>query len=174
MKGITIFLIFTCSCIFGGYSPLLFDDNHEKNEDSIEGAYFVHGTIIQYKYDFPWPQWGGEEVILSTDTTQIAFTVNIFLVEDNADTVQFYGLEGVNSGENNVLRQICDEMPSECAFATLNSNGEFAFFYETPGGEYTGTGILKKASISLDTFYEYRDTGIDYQLTGQKIKDFEK
>ena len=133
------------------------------------GTYHVTGTQVKLKYDFPWPSWGGEEVILSRDTSYIEFTVEIEYPPAKKDTVRFKGLEGANAGEYQAVRRMCAH-PS--CFADANLDGvELTFAFGSPGGTYTGTGLLGGGRLILETHFEYRSVGIDYFLEGRKIDD---
>lgn len=133
------------------------------------GTYHVTGTEIHLRYDFPWPSWGGEEVILSRDTIFIEFTVEIEYPPGKKDTVRFKGLEGVNAGEYQVLEPGC--FAPRC-FADVNLSGtELIFAFGSPSGTYSGKGQLGGERINLETHFEYRNVGIDYFLEGTKLDD---
>lgn len=141
----------------------------EKPEDTVSGIYYLHGTKIQIKYDFPWPSWGGEEVILSQDTSQLAFTTTIKLLENKPDTVQFFGLEGANAGWS-VFPQNCSELHIYCAYATYRGH-ILELDLSSPDGIYIGKGTLKDGKMTLDTHFEYRHTRLDFKLEGEKVEE---
>lgn len=136
-------------------------------EDNLSGIYFLHGTRINLKYDFPWPQWGGEEVILSADTVEVVFSINIIVAENKQDTLQFFGLDGANAG-NSVLPLNCTRGVPLCAYAEF-INGEMEFNIRDANGEYNGVGTLDQNGITLNTHFEFRSDGVDYILTGKKV-----
>lgn len=133
------------------------------------GTYLVTGTEIQLSYDFPWPAWGGEEVILSRDTSYIEFTIEIEYPEGKQDTVRFSGLEGANAGEYQAVDWGCTH-PACNTDANLNGSKLTFDLYGTDG-TYTGSGQLGGGHIFLDTFFEYRNVGIVYNLEGTKIEE---
>lgn len=140
-----------------------------KIKEVNSGTYHVNGTQINLTYGFPWPSWGGEVVILSSDTSFIEFTVEIEYPPAKKDTVRFKGLEGANAGEYQAVRRMCAH-PS--CFADANLDGvELTFAFGSPGGTYTGTGLLGGGRLILETHFVYRSVGIDYFLEGRKIDD---
>lgn len=139
--------------------------------EPISGVYFLNGTIIEYTYDFPWPQWGGEKVIVDTDTTTISFVTTIRMVEEKQDTVQVFGLAGFNASSNRIMTVEC-ESPSNCGYVNFET-GSLQFNYSTSAGEFTGTGRLEGGTLTLDTYFEHRGIGIEYDLQGKKIKEGE-
>lgn len=145
-------------------------ENDELKEDTISGIYFLHGTKITYRYDFPWPSWGGEEIILETDTTTLSTTIYIERIDQDRDTLQIIGLNGLNAGTHRVLPPDCISLADRCAYVPFTDDViEFNFF--EPGGNFTGTGILSDGKMSLNTKFEYRSIGIYYNLTGEKVND---
>lgn len=138
-------------------------------ENPISGTYFLHGTKVNLKYQFPWPSWGGEIIILETDTTQIAMTVKVGLPEEKQDTVRFTGLEGLNAGEYQSVNRNCSH-PSCFGDAELK-NGELFFDLSAPYGFYIGRGTLEDGKLILQTHFEYREIGIDYYLKGTRIDE---
>lgn len=166
--AIIFFLLILSGCSDGTVSP-------EPNEptDTISGIYFLQGTKIEHTYDFPWPSWGGEEVINTADTSNIAFTTQIRFFKDRygEKTLQFYGLEGLNAGENAIFPPDCSTYaPSTCGHLKFN-NSTFEFDLFGSAGSFTGTGTLNEGLMSLNTKYEYRPTGIYYDLTGMKVEE---
>lgn len=139
-------------------------------EETVEGFYFLHGEKIEIKYKFPWPSIGGEEIIISRDTVETSFTVEIKLVGSRVDTIQFFGLHGVNAGSRGILPGNCEEFtPDYCAFASL-IDSDLDIELLSPSGEYTANGTLENGQISLDAHFEYRSDGISYSLKGVKVE----
>lgn len=138
-------------------------------EDPISGTYFLHGTKVQLIYRFPWPSWGGEIVILDRDTTQVTMTVRVDLLQEKQDSVRFTGLEGVNAGEYQSINRNCTH-PSCYGDAKL-INGELSFDLHAPYGFYIGGGFLEQETLILQTHFEYRQVGIDYDLQGVRIDE---
>lgn len=83
MKRLTILLL-SVLMLSGCLGDLLESRIKEINS----GTYKVSGIQVDLTYDFPWPSWGGEEVILSRDTTKIEFTIEIEYPEGKQDTVR--------------------------------------------------------------------------------------
>ena len=130
----------------------------------VEGAYFMHGTIIEQTYEFPW----GEEHLVRSDTTTVSFVTTIQRVEEKEDTVQFFGLIGANAGKQNALPVVC-ESPTYCGYAAFES-GVFHFDYLSPGGRFTGSGQLEGNVLTINSSFKYRGIGEIYELRGEKIE----
>jgi hypothetical protein len=132
------------------------------------GTYKVSGIQVELRFDFPWPSWGGKEVVLSRDSTEIEFTVEIEYPKGKQDTVRLDGLVGANAGGYQAVNQNCTH-PSCYADAKL-SDSELSFDLSGAGGLYHGVGWLGAEKLTLETRYEYRGTGIEYVLEGEKIE----
>ena len=170
-KAFLFLALFLSSVLLKGSGEVSNPNSDALQSDSVSGVYFLYGTIIEYRYDFPWPQWGGEKVIVDTDTTTISFLTTLRMVEEKQDTIQFFGLPGANASRNSVLPVKC-ENPSFCAYANFEM-GSLQIDYRTPAGEFSGTGWLDGEILTLDTYFEYREIGIDYALKGKKIDEGE-
>ncbi|TVQ06079.1 MAG: hypothetical protein EA359_01655 [Balneolaceae bacterium] len=148
--------------------PVQSAKNHyttQLSANTVAGFYYMHGTRIDIRSTYP----GGG--IIVTDTLHISFTLNIKPVENKQDTIQFFGLEGVNAGEYSFLPADCSILHSEdvCAYARLE-NSDFEIDFLRPGGSYWGSGSLENGVLTLETEYHYRGRGIQYSLHGVKIK----
>lgn len=159
--------VFGLAFLFG-CSGNSIEPNSERT-DNISGTYFLHGTKVQLTYQFPWPSWGGEIVILERDSTEIAMTVKVNLLEEKQDSVRFTGLEGVNAGEYQSVNRNCTH-PSCYGDAKL-TDAELSFDLHAPYGFYTGSGFLENETLILETHFEYRQVGIDYYLKGIRISE---
>lgn len=165
----SIVVIFLIGCFSTACSDSSVKSKTEPSEDNISGTYFLHGTKVQLTYRFPWPSWGGEIVILERDTTQIAMTVRVNLLEEKQDTVRFTGLEGVNAGEYQSINRNC--MHPSCYGDAKLMNGELSFDLHAPSGFYIGGGFLEEETLILQTHFEYRGIGLDYDLEGVRIDE---
>lgn len=140
-------------------------------DEIISGAYQMSGTQIEYTYQFPWPQWGGERIILRSDTSQIEFTLYADYLETTGDTIRFRELIGANAGEWHALppAHLCSYKSGDCADARYVNN-TLEMHYVEAGGTYDATGTLENGKITLNAHFEYRATGIDYILEGMKVE----
>lgn len=168
MRNAFLLLAIFLSVIVFGCSDNSTNPGAEISEDPISGTYFLHGTKVMLRYDFPWPSWGGDIVILEADTIQTTMLVKVELLEEKQDSIRFTGLEGVNAGEYQSVNQDCTH-PSCYGDAKL-TNGTLSFDLAAPYGFYIGTGTLNEGRLTLDTHFEYRPTGIDYHLEGERIR----
>ncbi|NBC04275.1 MAG: hypothetical protein GVY20_11285 [Bacteroidetes bacterium] len=82
----TFLIFFLCLSLFGCSGNLL----ESKIKEINSGTYRVSGIQVELTYDFSWPSWGGEEVILSKDTTDIEFMMEVKYEKGRQDSVRFY------------------------------------------------------------------------------------
>ncbi len=137
-----------------------------KIKEINSGTYKLSGTQIKTIYVFP---WGEENEIMSSDTTQIEFTVEVEYPKGRKDTVRFEGLEGANAGEYQAVNKNCTH-PSCYADAKL-SGSELKFDLSAPSGAYTGHGYLGAETLILETKNRYRGEWVYYDLQGEKVED---
>ena len=129
-----------------------------KVKEVNSGTYKLSGTQIKTIYVFP---WGEDNEVISSDTTQIEFTVEV--------TVRFKGLEGANAGEYQAVNKNCTH-PSCYADAKLNGT-ELKVDLSAPVGAYTGHGYLGAKTLILETQNRYRGEWVYYDLQGEKIEE---
>lgn len=165
MKKILIFLFLLTCCSETPSEPKA----EPEPEETVAGFYFMQGEQVNLTYQFPWPQWGGEEVILSRDTIETSFTMEMKFVVNKPDTIQLYGLHGVNDGNRFLFYPDCTETPTTCAYGKIVEDKlEIQLSHST--GKYTAMGTLKNGEIFLDAHFEYRNVGVEYSLKGMKVK----
>jgi hypothetical protein len=160
-----IIYIFFLSLFFSGCSDL-FD-----RSDNFTAKYELSGTRVELTYDFPWPSWGGKEVILSADTTHVEYLVEVrFFPEGKQDTVRFDELAGANAGDYSAVSTRCSK--NTICHPDAHFDGKnLTFDLLSPTGRYTGTGTLTPDSLILDTHFEYRNVGVDFYLQGEAVDD---
>lgn len=168
MKKINTVLVLFLIAVLSGCSGNFLES---KIQELNSGTYKVSGIQVELKYDFPWPSWGGDEVILSRDTTEIEFTVEIeypdrVLATGKADTVHFCGLHGADAGEHTLAFRYCT--PPFCYTTARLIDGELTFDLVTSSGSYVGHGFLGAERLILETHFEYRSIGVDYSLQGRE------
>lgn len=111
---------------------------------------------------------GEEGHVMSTDTTEIEFAVEVEYPKGKRDTVRFRGLEGADAGEYTATsRSYCT--PPYCYADAKLRGSELTFNLESVGGYYGGRGFLGAGELALETQYRYRGIGVDYFLEGEKI-----
>lgn len=111
---------------------------------------------------------GEEGHVMSTDTTEIEFTVEVEYPKGKRDTVRFRGLEGADAGEYTATsRSYCT--PPYCYADAKLRGSELTFNLESVSGYYNGRGFLGAGELALKTQYKYRGIGVDYILEGEKI-----
>jgi hypothetical protein len=166
-------LIMTLQNYFWLFKLIIFswtaiDSQMPSTSPDVEGTYFIHGTRIEYEYDFPWPQWGGDEVILSSDTSNISFTATIKMSEDKQDTIQFFGLVGASAGEQSAAQIFCEEPSSDCVYARIEGSS-FEMFVAPSNQHYTAKGTIQNNLITIEGFFEFRAIGVKYILEGERF-----
>ena len=137
-----------------------------KVKEINSGTYKLSGTQIKTIHVFP---WGEDNEVISSDTTQIEFTVEVEYPEGKQDTVRFEGLEGANAGEFQAVNKNCTH-PSCYADAKLNST-ELKFDLSAPVGAYTGHGYLGAETLILEAKNRYRGDWVYYDLQGEKVEE---
>lgn len=165
-KAIPVLIVFMLGLVSCSDNSV---DPDPKPSDNLSGIYFLHGTKVQFTYQFPWPSWGGEIVILDSDTTEVNMTVKLNFLKEKQDSVRFIGLEGVNAGKYQSVNRNCTH-PTCYGDARL-TNGELSFDLVAPTGFYIGGGFLEEETLILQTHFEHRQVGIDFDLEGVRISD---
>lgn len=142
--------------------------------DDIVGAYHLEGYQVNLEICYVSQNCQPGEV-LSRDTVQISFTVEIVLVNHRNDTLLFRNLEGADTGINHpnysghAADETCpfDSHPRYCAYASFQDDS-LKFDIRNQPGSYSGTGLLKNDELSLQTHFRHRAAGVDYILSGTK------
>lgn len=170
MKQILLFIAFLLSLGLLGCSDNFLESTIK---DANTGTYQLRGTQIDKKLCYVCSV-GEEGEVLSADTTEIEFTVEIeyptgVLASGKPDTVHFRGLLGADAGEHTLAFSYCT--PPFCYTKARLNGAELTFNLVTPGGRYAGSGYLGAGKLTLETQYRYRGIGVDYFLEGEKIEE---
>lgn len=104
--------------------------------------------------------------ILSRDTVQTSFTLQIEKNRQRQDSLRFYGLENAPNSPGDCSHP---QSPRDCGFALLKDD-LLTFDLLSPGGSYVGSGTLVGGRLTLETRFRYRNRGADYFLEGTKIE----
>jgi hypothetical protein len=165
---IGIFFLLLFSCTDNSTAP---DDNEP--DDEISGTYFLEGYQVNLDLCYVGQNCEGNEV-LSRDTVQRSFSVEIELVNNRTDTLLFKNLEGADIGikhpeySGHAADVDCpSSSPDYCAYAHFQNNA-LQFNIVTQPGEYFGTGTLSNEKLTLETSFRHRGAGVDYVLSGVK------
>ncbi len=145
---------------------------------SVAGTYALEGIQINERICLVGcpPERYGE--ITRSDTFQVAFPVEIYIVESRVDTLLFSGLEGADvpirhfESSRNATNPYCrphgqTNPPRHCTYA-LHQNDKILFDIVTPFGRYAGEGGISDGELTLTTNYFYRGISVDYYLTGSR------
>lgn len=145
---------------------------------SVAGTYVLEGIQINERICLVGcpPERYGE--ITRSDTFQVAFPVEIYIVESRKDTLLFSGLEGADipirhlessrNATNSNCRPHGNTMPPSLCTYALHLNDKILFDIVTPFGSYAGEGGLSNGELTLTTNYFYRGISVDYHLTGSR------
>ena len=164
MKTIISILIIIIGLVITSCSENSTEPTHE---EIISGAYQMSGTQIEYQYAFPWT----DENVISTDTTQLEFTLYIEYNEFREDTIRFRELPGVNAGEYICLppQEQCSSGSGDCAYAKFQNN-QVELHFDTYLGKYDAEGILEDGELMLNGTFTDRGVEVDYILEGMKVE----
>lgn len=113
------------------------------------------------------------------DTLQESVTFSLIVqVDPNSERVQFYGLQGADTGD--LDRRVYPDCTrsSDCKiFGTIQPGGAFEIDIENNGHRYQAAGSIRRSefgpedrySIELQGQYSYEDLSIDYDLEGEQV-----
>ncbi len=154
----TLFLLMTLmlGCVDAGDPEI---------NDTISGIYYLQGPRI--KVEDPCIHCAPESNEL---TERINFSVIARLDHNNPDRIQFFGLQGADTGDMD-KRVFPDCTRSEdCEiYGRIISGGAFEIDIENNGHRYQATGSLGTATINLKGQYTSDDVTIDYDLSGKRV-----
>lgn len=125
-------------------------------KDKNTGTYHLQGIKIDKRLCYVSNICESGEV-LSADTTDVEFDIGVEYLPGTADSLRFRDLERASRQRG---REFVKKEGTKLMFDINNT-----------GHAYTGTGYLGAGKISLETTYHYRNTEIDYILTGEKVDD---
>lgn len=182
MKTILSILVFLFFTVFVGCSenPAKSVPDNERTEEAVSHNYYLmKGTQVSKKFCYVSNLCDSGE-LLESDTLQTSFLVEVVPQENKPDSILFAGLEGVDtraremySGFNGGTAAYLGCENHACSYAKKTEN-ELAFFLESPGGAYYGSGSLNNDLLILETEYYYRGSGADYFLEGKRILEGER
>lgn len=146
------------------------EENEKTSTNYVSEVYYLTGTEIDRDPDcFPCTV----EYEFTYDTSWVATVVSVKYLEENPDSVQFFGLNGANSSRKSVFPQNCresDVLYEYCVYAAYeNSMIELELFDR--GDWYQGNGTLGDDELNINGFYKYRGDSVGYDLSGQKIEE---
>lgn len=145
------------------------EENEKTSTNYVSEVYYLTGTAIDRDPDcFPCTV----EFEYSYDTTRVASIVSIKYLEENPDSVQFFGLDGANSSRKSAFPQNCREstvLYEYCAYANYENNS-FDLDLFRMGYWYQGGGKLQNDMLRVNGFFKYRGDSVGYDLSGQKIE----
>lgn len=148
VQQISVLTIMVSLFLLAGCSDQSSNPDTEPFVDNISGDYILHGRKFESRYP-GWPASEGEE--LSADTTYFVFTVSIELIDENGDTIRFYGLEGADAGSSSKKLFPDCKFPDDCkVIGKMTGINEFEISMENNGRTYEAGVIIRAGSFKLD------------------------
>lgn len=163
---------------FLGGNVLFANTSPQVNNDPITGMYYLQGTKTITMYH-GWPSISNVEP--NVDTFSIASVVNIRLVEEKSDTLQFFGLPGADEGKARGIyfgsqiheyvfpMDLYNEFTDLRVYAQLIDTS-FEIDISDPSGRYQAMGIISNGVIELKGSFQYRNRTFEYDLKGVKLE----
>lgn len=141
-------------------------------DDTISGIYYLSG-----------PRTTIEDPCIhcAPETSELREYMDISVVArqdpDDRERIQFYGIQGVDTGEfekrvfpNCTRSADCEVFGKITSSNTFQTNGgAFEIDIENNGRRYQATGSLGTSTIDLKGQYTYEDITIDYDLNGKRV-----
>lgn len=161
-------------CVLTSCSDNSVTPGENEPDDEVSGVYFLEGYKINLEICYV-SQFCEAGEILSRDTVQTSFAVELELVDNRTDTLLFSGLEGADIGVNHpeyngyAADENCSagSPPEYCAYASFQDDS-LTFDIASQPGHYYGGGTLENNELSLQTSFRHRGAGVDYVLSGMK------
>lgn len=141
------------------------DSGNVEFHDQLSGSYYLHGTRTTVENPcFHCPD--GQDTLKET----VTFSVIARLDSNNQERIQFYGIQGADTGDfDKRVFPECTRATDCEVFGTIISGGAFEIDIENNGHRYQATGSLGTATIDLHGQYSYDDITIDYDLSGKRV-----
>lgn len=134
-------------------------------DDNLSGIYYLDG-----------PRTTVEEPCIHCPAGQdslrefVSFSMIAKLDRNNPERIQFYGIQGADTGDFGKRVFPDCTRPAECqVFGEIISGGAFEIDIENNGHRYQATGFLSRYNIFLKSQYTYDGITIDYDLTGKRV-----
>jgi hypothetical protein len=144
-------------------------ENEKTSTNYVSEVYYLTGTEIDRDPDcFPCTV----EFEYTYDTTWVATVASMKYLVNIPDSLQFFGLNGANSGRKSAFPQNCresDALYEYCAYASYN-NGLITLDLFRSGYLYEGEGSLQNDELQINGLFKYRGDSVGYDLSGQKIE----
>lgn len=114
----------------------------------------------------------------NTLNESITFSLFVQVDPNNPERIQFYGLQGADTGDMD--RRVFPECTrsQDCeVFGTIQTGGAFEIDIENNGHRYQATGTIARVennpaglyALQLQGQYSYEDITIDYNLQGRQV-----
>ncbi len=133
--------------------------------DRISGIFFLDGTRTTVEDPcFHCP--AGEDTLKE----RVSFSLIAQLEHDNSERIQFFGLQGADTGDmDKRVFPDCTRSADCEIFGTFESEAFFEIDIENNGHRYQASGSIGEVEIELQGQYSYDDITIDYDLSGKRV-----
>ncbi|MEX2410846.1 MAG: hypothetical protein WD607_05640 [Candidatus Paceibacterota bacterium] len=143
------------------------DTDPDKSEfnDRFSGIFYLHGTRTTVEDPCL-------HCAIGQDTLRETVTFSLFtrLDHDNPDRIQFYGLQGADTGDfGKRVFPDCTRSADCEIFGGIHSEELFEIDIENDGHHYQANGSIRFVDIELQGRYTYDNITIDYDLTGKRV-----
>lgn len=136
-----------------------------KINDTISGIFYLKGPRLTIE-DPCFHCAAGEDTLREI----VSFSVIAQLDHDNPERIQFYGIQGADTGDFDKRAFPDCTRSADCeVFGRIISGRAFEIDIENNGHRYQATGSLGTATIDLQGQYTYEDITIDYDLNGKRV-----
>lgn len=148
------------------------DSGDNKIKDTISGIYYLEGPRLTVE-DPCFHCAAGEDTLRE----RVSFSVIAQLDNDNPDRIQFYGIQGADTGDfGKRVFPDCTRSADCEVFGKVIPSGEFVINggsfeidIENNGHRYQATGFFSSSTSNLQGKYTYEGITIDYELTGKRV-----
>lgn len=143
------------------------DSGDTEFQDTLSGIYYLHGprtTVEDPCFHCP----AGQDTLREF----ISFSVIARLAKDNPERIQFYGVQGADTGD--IAKRLFPDCTrsADCEIfgnISLSAGGTYEIDIENIGHRYQATGSLIPTTIDLKGQYSYENITIDYDFSGNRI-----
>lgn len=164
LPALFLLTVFMAGCV---------DSDPIKIIDTTSGIYYLSGSRVTVEDPCVHCPAGQD-----TLRESVSFSVIIQIDPDNQRRVQFYGIQGADTGDfDKRVFPGCTRSADCEVIGAIQTGGAFEIDIENNGHRYRATGTINRSvyddegryRIVLQGQYSYNDITIDYDLEGKKV-----
>ncbi len=157
---VTLMLSILIGCSDGSIEP-----EPIETVDRISGIFFLHGSRTTTEAPcFHCP--AGEDTLRET----ITFSVITRLDPQDPERIQFFGLQGADTGDvDKRVYPDCTRSADCEIFGSVHSEVFFEIDIDNNGHHYQASGYIGTEDIDLQGQYSYDGVVIEYDLSGKRV-----